>query len=318
MKTFIFLVLATLSTAAYGSIYVRQHAATIQPGKPIKASDLNDEFNAIATAVNSIDGANIVNGSIGVNAFAATSSAITLNKKMGCRMSILADVFGTKSIRIYPPCEINMDGVRGFITATQSASLLTDLTDGSLAVSTFYYVYATINSSAGLSFSFSDVAPTLSTTRKRTNSSAKYVGTIRTCDATTDIVSFTNNATVANEINIFPSSCLGGSDSLTGMIATANASSPGYFGSLPETISYMKLGYTAFAGPSYPAQCVYDAGGTGKYNAIVVAATGNNVGIMSEPGFNGNGGITVGNAANCAAGGSAKIVGWWEPPSLHQ
>lgn len=318
MKAFILLILATVSTVAYGSIYVRQHAASIQPGKKILASDLNDEFNAIATAVNSIDGSNIVSGSIGVNALAATSSAITLNKKFGCRMSILVDATGTKSINVYPPCEINMDGVRGYVTATQSASLLTDLTEGSLAFSTFYYVYATINSSAGLTFKFSTTAPSLITTRKSTDTSAKYVGTIRTCDATTDIVTFTSNFQAANQVNIFPSSCLGGSDSLTGMIATGNAGSPGYFGTLPETIRYMKLGYTAFAGPSYPAQCVYNAGGMGNYNAIVVAATGNNTGIMSEPGFNGNGGVSVGNAANCAAGGSAKIVGWWEPPQLHQ
>lgn len=317
MKQLIILVLFTISAVAYGSIYTRQHSATIVNGKKILASDLNDEFNAIATAVNNIDGSNVTNGSLGVNVFAATSSAVSLNKKSGCTFSTAQDITGTKTIEIAPPCEIFIDGTRGYITATQSISLLSDLVDGSLATANFYYIYATRNSSAALTFTFSQEPPILATARKLTDSSARYVGTVRTCDATTDIVTISTRKQAPNHFAWSPGLCNGApDDSLTGLIATANTvSAPNL--TVPNTFKSLEMKATAYTDASYPAQCSFEATSFPAAHEPVVVATGGNVslvpfGVLPSSGF------TVQNTANCTVGGDLRVVGWWEPVSLHQ
>lgn len=317
MKRFLPVFLALFSSVAFGSIYVRQHAADIQPGKKIEADDLNDEFNAIATAVNSINGDNVVNGSLGVNAFAATSSAVSLNKKTGCDFSMLSDVTGVKSVNIKPPCEVFIDGTRGFITATQSINLLTNQDGFAPGFATFYYIYASRNSSS-LSFQFSATPPTLATTRKSTNSNAKYVGTVRTCDATTDLVSVTREG--ANQFAFGTCGASGFAVASTNLVSISSGSAGANLSTVvPNTFQSVQLKYSAYVGP-FPAQCQFNFGpGTGEeaqFFQATFAATGNATGLM--PGFYPPTSLTVTNVVNCGAGGQVRVVRWQEPTGLHQ
>lgn len=313
MKSFFLLVILTFSAVAYGSVYTRQHSATIVDGKKILASDLNDEFNAIATAVNSIDSSNTTSGGLGSVSFAATSSAISLNKKTGCDFSVLADFTGTKTVQIKPPCEIFIDGNRGFITATTSISILTDQDGFAPSFATFYYIYASRNSSS-LSFQFSTTAPTLATTRKQTNSNAKYVGTIRTCDASTDLVSVSREA--ANQFAL--GACPDGSVASTNLVSISLGGAAGSSFSVPNTVSKVQLKYSAYVTP-FPAQCDFNLGGSGESQLsfqAIFAATGNATGLM--PGFYSPAALTVTNRVNCGLGGQVRVVKWQEPVGLHQ
>lgn len=314
MKRFLLLVLATFSAVAYGSIYTRQHSADIVAGKKIEADDLNDEFNAIATAVNSIDGSNVTNGSLGVNAFAATSSAIALNKKTGCDLAVSSDGSGTThTVQIKPPCEIYMDGERGFITATQSITIINDGDGYAPAVSTFYHVYAS-RSSSSLTFHFSTTNPTLATTRKQTNSSAKYVGTVRTCDATTALVSLRREG--ANKF-FFAGSCpIGNAMPISGVIATANAVTSGPNLTVPNTVERVIMKYQMYVS-GFPAGCGINASSFPATHDVAVIATNGHTGIMPFA-ISPSSGFLINNVSNCWVGGDLRIVGWYEPISLHQ
>lgn len=314
------LLLLMVSTVAYGSIYQRQHADTIVSDKKILADDLNDEFNAILTAVNTIDSTNITDGSLTATDFAATSTGVTLNKKSGCDFSVSSDTSGTKNVDIKPPCEIFMDGTRGFITATETISLLTNQDGFAPGFSTYYYIYASRNS-ASLSFQFSTTPPTLATARKNTNSNARYVGTVRTCDATTDLVRV--RRLDANKFVWTQDSCAGSGNEAPriGLIASSSAAGGGGLSISANTIERVLLKYSAYTTSTYPAQCefVIDSISLVNHQAIVTA-TGGNTGIVpfwGQPSQLGSS-ITVNNIKDCVTGGDLRVIGWSEPYSLHQ
>jgi hypothetical protein len=315
--TLLFLLAPSLASAV---IAQRQHAATIVDGKKILASDLNDEFDELVNAVNSIDSSNIVNGSLTAVDFAATSSAITLNKKAGCAFTAQSDVSGVKSISIAPPCEVFIDGLRGFITATQNISLLTNLIDGGvLATKSYYYVYASRNN-ASLDFHFSQNEPILSTTRKTSDANSKYVGVVRTCDATTDIVRFTQKA--GNEFTWTQNGCaVGNQGPRDGLMATANNSFISGSFVVPNTFKALKLRSSVFV-TGFPAQCEirYNSSAPGPQLSyqLTVIATGGGITILPDWGGLDASNYRVTDISNCLPGGDFKVVGWSEPNFLHQ
>lgn len=299
-------------------IVVRQHSSTISQDLPILASDLNDEFNNLISGVNSIDSTNIVNGSLTQTNFAATSTAISLNKREGCGFSATGDVTGIKTVNVTPPCEIYMDGVRGFITATQSVSLLNNLLDGgTLAAANYYFLYASMNNSS-LSFSFSQTVPVNSTTRKTGNSAFRYLGTVRTQDATKDIVLFNK---IGNQFFwTQPTSVPGGNAALSGLISTPTTTAADITFTVPKHWDNLLLQYSAYV-DAFPAQCQFITNAArGPYQAIVIA-TGGHTGIIPTwlpvrasvlPA------VSYKNISNCVIGGDLRIVGWTEPFSLFE
>lgn len=302
-----------LTTTANATPYVRQHADTIVADKKIKASDLNDEFNAIATAVNNIDSSNISDGSLTANDFAATSSAVSLNKKTGCRFFSTQDVTGNKLVSITPPCEIFMDGLRGFITATSTISLLSNLADGSLSSASYYYIYATRNT-ASLGFQFSQTIPDLVTNRKSSDSTARYVGFVRTQDASSDIVRFNQNM---NEFFWSQDSDV----VKAGLIATPTTISGAFSLSVPKTVSDVLLKYQAYTTTTFPAQCEFSVSDIRPRYQAIVTATGGNTGVVPiwVP-LSDSQTITAffRNIKECVTGGDLRVIGWRDRFSLHE
>lgn len=314
MRRILIALLVFLPVSAGAVIAVRQHADSILPGRKILAQDLNDEFDELVNAVNSIDSSNVTNGSLDSSTFAATSSALTLNKKMGCRIGAAGDFTGTKLVSIFPPCEIFMDGNRGFITATQDISILNDLSDGSLGFSQYYYIYAS-RDGVSLSFNFSQVAPSLATTRKSDDTTKKYIGTMRTCDATLDFVRIRQ---ITSNQFVWTQSALCAVED--GLIATGDASSvtPSSL-SVPNTFDKAMFQYTILGSGAAPKQCSIDYDQTTylPYQAVAIATSGS-VGIVPlwlAPSLST---LRVSDVSGCASGASLKIIGWSEPPSLHQ
>lgn len=300
---------------AHGAIVVRQHSATIQPNLKILASDLNDEFNNLVTGVNTINSANVVNGSLTAVNMAATSSAVSIDKKNGCAYQGAADITGNKLVQILPPCEIFMDGVRGYITATQSISLLSNLADGAVATANFYYIYATMNSGS-LGFQFSQTGPSLATNRKSGSTTARYIGLVRTADATQDISSFTQRG---------PEIIWSRGDSTTpsvGVTFRPTKVSAAYTVSVPFHINDVLLQYSAYVS-GFPAQCKFDVSSIRSPLQAIVVATGGHVGIspewtgLSSVGATRSLSLDYVNISNCIIGGDLVVTGIREPASLH-
>lgn len=317
------LLLMLIPGLAEASVCARQHADTIVDDKKILASDLNDEFDELVNCTNSIDGSNILAGSITTPLLAATSSAFQLNRRLGCQYELApADFRGSKTIAVTPPCEVVIDGYRGVITATQNIDLISNLADGSLATSNYYYIYATLNSGS-LGFQFSQQKPIVSTARKITDSQARYLGTIRTQDATQDIVSFYQDGN-----HIYWDQLTATQN--TGIVATGGAVSASFTLSVPEHWESVFLKYTAFtnATTKYPAVCGYEfsnvtgAKVNGPYQAVVIA-TGSNVGMIPYPVVLDRSAnvrsipLRVINYSNCGLG-NVRVTGWTEPDVLYK
>lgn len=307
------LALFFVSTLAYGAIYQRQHADTIVSDKKILADDLNDEFNAILTAVNGIDASNIVNGSIGVNQLAATSSAVMTNRKIGCGLAYAGI---TPSVNVEPPCEIAIDGVRGVITATENVSAVTDLENGTLAAQTFYYVYARI-SGASLDFKMSVTPPVSATTRKVGDSTAKYVGTVRTGNGTSNFMAFFQNG---NEF-VFDTSDVTIDSTPGTLAATLTTSQSNFTTGTPPHFESVLLRYSAYVS-GFPAQCEFQVSNAfPSYHAIVIA-TGGHIGVVPfwVP-LQASGTLTAMKYVNrddCITGGDVRVLGWQDPLSFHE
>lgn len=317
MKKLAVAILLTLASVAYGSVYTRQHSATIVEGKRILADDLNDEFNAIATAVNSVDSSNITDGSLTATDAAATSSLVITNRRSGCLIERAADQPGNKAVFVRTPCEIVMDGVRMVLTATATVSLVSNLESSStLHQAMYYYLYATRNS-ASMLFGFSQTAPNLSTSRKIGDTNSRYIGTVRTGDATQDIVAF---ETVGAGTYIWHDNTDGLSYASRNLTATLTSSSADYTVDMPAHFKAVKLRSTSFT-DGFPAQCQYTAGNSTKFQ-VSLEATDGNVQLMPEwvpvTASGTLSGLKFDNIKNCFSGGKLQVQGWQEPLSLHQ
>lgn len=313
LKQILFLVMVLFAVGAQASIIVRQHADTIVSDRKILASDLNDEFNNLVNGVNSIDSTNIVSGSLTATNFAATSTAVSVDKKTGCKYQRASDVTGSKLVSILPPCEIFMDGTRGYLTATASISLINNLADGSLAAANYYYIYAT-RSTASLGFQFSQVAPDFATNRKTGTSTAHYIGFVRTGDATSDIASFTQNG---------PEVIWSQGDTTTpfsSLVATVNSASSSFTLSLPSSIDSILFKYAAYVS-GFPAQCAFTMSSIRPNYQGIVIATGGHTGVVPFwiPITTGANNLTAQttNISNCVIGGDLRVIGIRERSTLH-
>ncbi len=176
----------------------RQHADTIQSGKKINASDINDELNTIQNAINgALDTDNLLDGGVAsadiadfaivTSKIATASSGYIKNKKVGCTLSPNGTISTTIDVRA--PCELYIDGVRGTLSATSSVSLVSDLDTGAAAADTFYFVYGLITDGI-ISLEASVTEPLVNTTRKNGTSTKKYIGSVKTRGGDTNILKF--------------------------------------------------------------------------------------------------------------------------------
>lgn len=307
-----------------GNTAVVSRVYNFQPDEVIYSDQINDEFNNLVNGVNGIDPTNIVNGSLTQQSFAATSTAVAKNKRMGCfTYNAVADITGSKSISISPPCEIYMDGARGFITATQTINLINNLSDGSLSASSFYYIYAKLNSGS-LSFSFSQTPPDFASTRKSGDATSKFISTIRTLDATSDIAQYyqdKNKFYFGFGNAIFPE---------LGLIATPTKTFSALSLTMPPTYEQVLFKYRAYVS-GFPAACRFEFSNLfvgpqvqSVFNANVIA-TGGNIGVLpfwQRSNTYGSSTSTVladyANVSNCNVGGDLTVIGWAEPDVYYQ
>lgn len=346
MKRIIIALIFFWGSLSMGAVVVRQHTATIQPDLPILATDLNDEFNALVAGINGIDSTNVTGGSLTQTNFAATSTAISLNKRTGCRMRPATDItltggVGLSQVSIEPPCEIFMDGVRGFITATQTIALTTNMDNGLTPnPKTFYFVYATRNNSS-LLFEFSANAPDITTARMAgtaaTQTGARYIGTVRTLDQSNTAGS---NAWIANFIQdgnhgywsqdtVVPNILLSSGSTvpqqgLVGALTTATAS---VTLTVPQHFVRGKFRYRGFPS-AFPAGCNFNFSGFDLSYQSVVVATGNNNNVGIVPYWiriaSENSAVRsipaasmANNSGSCFLG-DLTLMGWEEPLTLYQ
>lgn len=329
------------ATTAFAAIVVRQHSATIQPDLKILASDLNDEFNNLVTGVNTIDSTNVVAGSLTQTNVAATSTMISLNKRTGCKIRPASEPTGNAGsqltqISIDPPCEIFMDGLRGFITATQSISLTSNLDTGLTPTSsTFYYIYATRNSSS-LLFEFSANVPDITTARMQgtaaTQTASRYIGTVRTIDPssvatmTNVIANFVNDGNHyywLQDGNVYP----GSTNPSTGLLSTLTTTAANKTLTVPQHFKRALFQYRGYAS-AFPAGCTFNfsTGNDLPFSALVIATgNSNNIGVVPQwikiatensstreiPS------ASMTNNVNCFLG-DLKVIGWEEPYTLYQ
>lgn len=291
---------------AYGGIISRQHSDTIQSGKKIIADDLNDEFNVIHNEINgSLDTNNIADESLLIDDIAQTESAYVLNSKRGCDF----DRATAGEISIRPPCEIYLDGKRGAITATESVIVAASLDTGSLSAATFYYVYGFINNDE-IDFEISATVPLVRTTRKTGDTTRRFIGTIRTEDADTDVSLFSKNG------NRY---YFRGTRPTTGLQSALSTSAADTIFTLPNTTESVILEYATTVGGT-DAVCLitpYDVFPAIQYRSGASAA-GDDIYPFPVPVFDGillNSSYT--NTNNCSSV-TITVFGYIEHQNLHQ
>lgn len=237
-----------IPNTAYAGFISRQHEDDIRVGKRINASDLNDEFDTIHGVINGgLDTDNINDGSLLSVDFATSSSTYVKNSKNGCNFSFVSG----NEIKIEPPCELFVDGNRGGLVSTQSINFASNLEDGSASAATFYYVYGRV-ASGNITFAYSRTAPTIKTTRKTGDSTAKYIGFVRTKDSDSATLQGFNKRD--NEYIFFGLDDDAGTPlPETGMAISLTTSDVDYNLTLPITVADVL--FTLNVGGSTPAQC---------------------------------------------------------------
>jgi len=181
------------------------------PNTKAEADEVDAEFDNIISAINgNLDSENIRDGgiatadlatgvvtsdkvqenSLGLSQIATNSGAYVYNRRVGCLFNgNQGGAGGVNAFDILTPCEVVIDGVRAVLAATANVSTITNMDTGSASVSTWHYVY--IKANGGLpTFNISLTPPNLSTLRKITDSTSRYLGAIRTGAATTAPVFF--------------------------------------------------------------------------------------------------------------------------------
>lgn len=243
----IFILLAFLfSISAQAAVYTRQHSDTIVSDKVVLSDDLNDELDAIQTAVNGIDSGNITDGTVLAEDQAATSSALFLSRKQGCHLSRSS----TTIIQINPPCEIFHNSLRGIITATAQVNLTDDLDTGAAATGTNYFVYGAPNTSASIDFQISATEPEVLNRTKLGDSTRRYIGSFRSDGSTaTNIVDFVQ---VGNVVEFVSDSAFISLDS-----KTFTSSDAVYNWNAPNFIRDLLFTYEIDPG-SYQSICIVD------------------------------------------------------------
>jgi len=321
MKKWIFSLLLITSIAMAGT-YTRQAEDNIVDGLRIDAADINNELDAIQSAVNAIDTTNVTDGSLTTDDYAATRSAVVLDKKYGCELQRSA----TDSVQVLRPCELVISGSRSLLTATQTVSLATDLDTGSGAAGTYYYVYGADNS-GDITFEFSTTAPQYVNSKKTGDTSKKYIGVVRTLDSSVDIMDFKQ---YGNKF-MWELTYTEGQDALTNLQLNRNATDASSDSSFVTPLSAQAyiLQYEAFVN-AFPGQCSFEyteaGNGHSNYFQAIVLATGNNghVGYFPNPvpaadigGFGPAINVNVNDISNCHSG-RVTIRGWIDPAHFHQ
>lgn len=180
-----------------------------EPGTKAEADKVDAEFdNIIATVNGNLDSDNFADGAIATADIAASAviaskiaaGAVTLPKlatgtavttwlhdyRKGCGLNFASG----GEIFIGTPCELVVDGSKGRITATQSVYTLTGMDTGSIAANKVYYVYGAPNASNSIDFQISLATPTVTTARKSSDSTKRYLGSLRTQFSTTKVSDF--------------------------------------------------------------------------------------------------------------------------------
>jgi len=316
MKKWIFSLLLITSIAMAGT-YTRQAEDNIVDGLKINAADLNNEFDAIQSAVNAIDTTNVTDGSLTSDDYAATSTAVITNRKLGCETQRA----GTSSVNVLKPCELSIDGVRSILTADTSVSLITDLDTGAMATSTFYYIYGSDNS-GGISFEFSTTEPDYDDARKSGTDTKKYIAAVRTMDDDLDIIDYQQiGERFIWNVDDVSESAGAEADLQLNFVTTVNATSSSSFVT-PTFIDAALLQYEAFAS-SFSAQCnfVFPLNTHLHQFQAIVVATGSNghIGYIPFPVEAVSGEVTMNikDVSNCESG-RVTFRGWIDPPHFHR
>lgn len=325
MRSFYFLALLLIPQVVFGALASRQHSDTIVEDKLVVGSDVADELDHLVGVINTLDSANVADGTIVAADAAATSSLFSADRKLGCNIERITAISGLKTIQINPPCELVIDGIRGVLSATTSVNMIDDL-EGTLSTSTFYYVYGNVDAGV-LTFEVSENEPVVGTARKSTDSTYKYIGTVRTQDATQDLAQFRQ---VGNQFFLEPIDATEVDGIVTGLVATPPtggvAAGTDQTLSVPRHIREVWLKWTAFFDASYPAHCAfYLQNDIEPYFNAIAAGTGSQSGFIPKPvpvQLDGAlvelNDVAIENIANCTQGGNVRVRGWVDPPYFHK
>lgn len=307
-----FLLLAFLyfSLAANAAVYTRQHSDTIVDGKKIIADDINDELDAIAAAVNSIDSGNISDGSILTEDFAATSSATFTTRKRGCLFTTPSS--NKLAIEINPPCEILHDSKRGTLVATRQITISSNGLGDFAATGTVYYIYGNATASAEISFHFSRTPPNVLTASKANDPKQRFIGSTITSQASTNFIDMIHTGTryFLNSIDE--------QDDIYDPVPLSTSQQTKYW-RIPEFARRATFAYEIDPGNNSSATCIVN------FNVPVEVQASNATamrGVLTYEPFVNAGDRNVKRlvdydaVSNCS-GISLGVKGWEEPQSLH-
>lgn len=315
MRLLLLAILTIIPQVGQGATISRLFQAEISDGLVINSDAIEAELDQLVDTVNNIDTDNVTDGTLKSIDFEASATVFVTNRKSGCKTKRTSTAQGAKSVVFSPPCEITIDNLRGEITATKTISLIDDLEDGVLSSQQFFYMYSRLNGT-DLDFVFSATAPDNLTVRKVGDPTARYMGTVRTEDASSDIINFQHSGKSFfwNELEAdMPTA---------GLIATFTI---GGFGSgfnitytVPAFFEKLHFQWTAYVS-AFPAQCQITVYNVWRKHQAIVIATGGNSGIIAPavPVFDsvvfGQQGDDIDNCIEY----DLRVVGWEDPDFFH-
>lgn len=214
MKFFLLLFFVSINSFAGTATIPNSFSA----GQPAVAADVNENFDYLANFINGanissenvtaggIVGSNIATetisdskmidntllersvatGALTILSMATTSGPYVYNYRNGCRLSSGGS---TTVASVHLPCELVVNGNRASLSATQNISVITDAIDSAPVTDGYDYVYATVAGGV-ITFKVSDVGPSTTTKFKATDSIYRYIGSMRTASASTNLIAF--------------------------------------------------------------------------------------------------------------------------------
>lgn len=149
----------------------------------IRADQMNAELDNIISAINDNDGS-------------------VYNRRVGCVLTgNHSGSGGVKGFDVLLPCDLIIDGEHASLSASQNISVLNNIDTGSPGQATWHAVYARV-SSGNIIFHTSLTAPDLTNGKKTGDTTARYIGAVKTAAATTDVVFFRTNP-LGNEYTLY-------------------------------------------------------------------------------------------------------------------
>lgn len=207
---FFLALLLTLSITSAQAIVVSR-VTTFQPHTKAEADQVNAEFDNILNAINgNLETDNFLPGSVAtsslatgavtsdkiadhtitVDDIATNTGAYIYNRRVGCFLNgDQGTSAGIHGFQVLTPCEVVIDGTRAALAATATVSMLDNQDGGGIGVATWHYVYIKANGGTP-TFTVSLTKPDLSTAKKIGDSTSRYIGSVRSGDATTAVVFF--------------------------------------------------------------------------------------------------------------------------------